>query len=597
MNNLNATGKLVSTKGAIAINNAAAMTTNNVGSGLTPSSGSFTYSNVPIISVTGIGTGAVGIMTVNNGALGTFTITNGGSGYSVGDIVTAQFGQLNQNTRFNVGIVSAFNTLELTNVQGEFNLVGEIVYISSGSTAAFSYTGTKPIPISVTLNPEVDGLHFKVDHRGHAMHSMINKVIISNVQPDINPAEVTQENYSSTATTPIKVTSVGIFTSFENVSVSSTNPGYVRIDSEIISYIGVNAAASPPTLTGITRGIDSSLISGHDIGDKVYKYELNGVSLRRINKTHNLSDANPLLQNGIDHYYLKIDTTSTGSGVVRDGSVANGFPILRFTQSSDVGGVDATATQNIQFETLTPNIEHKTPPQTKVSCRIRTISATSVSGNEVSFIDQGFQQMNLNQMNHFTDPRMVASQINETTYLTNLPKNKSLWTEIILQTENPSVSPIIDLDRVAMILTTNRLDAPVTDFITDNRVNAPVGDPHAAVYVSKKITLENPATSLDLRFAAQRQESAQIRAMYKLFRPDSPDASQPYILFPGFTGQEDGTPDKDVTSDNTDASVSDYKFSVDNLAPFTGFMIKIIMSGTNQAEPPLITDFSVIALA
>jgi len=597
MNNLNATGKLVSTKGAIAINNAAAMTTNNVGSGLTPSVGSFTYSNVPIISVTGIGTGAVGIMTVNNGNLDTFTITNGGSGYSVGDIVTAQFGQLNENTKFNVGIVSAFNTLELSDVQGQFDLSNEVVYISSGSTAAFSYSGTKPIPISVTLDPAVDGLHFKVDHRGHAMHSRSNKVIISNVQPDINPAEVTQENYSSTATTPIKVTSVGIFTSFENVAVSAANPGYVRIDSEIISYTGVDAAASPPTLTGIARGIDSSLISGHDIGDKVYKYELNGVSLRRINKTHNFSEANPLLQNGIDHYYLKIDTTSTGSGVVRDGSVANGFPILRFTKSSDVGGVDATATQNIQFETLTPNIEHKTPPQTKVSCRVRTITATSVSGNEVSFIDQGFQQMNLNQMNHFTEPRMVASQINETTYLTNLPKNKSLWTEIILQTENPSVSPIIDLDRVAMILTTNRLDAPVTDFITDNRINAPVGDPHAAVYVSNKVKLENPATSLDLRFAAQRQESAQIRALYKLFRPDSPDASQPYILFPGFAGNEDGTPDKNVTSENNDTSASDYKFSVDNLSPFTGFMIKIIMSGTNQAEPPLIADLSVIALA
>jgi len=597
LNNLNATAKLVSTTGAIGIGSTLALTVNNVGSGLTPSTGSYTFTGVPLVSLTGVGTGAVAQVTVTNGLLGVSTVTNGGSGYSVGDVVSVKLGQLSENVRFNVGIISAFNSLQLTNVQGEFDLVNEIVYINAGAATTFTYSGTAPTPVIVTSNPSVDGLHFKVSHRNHCMHSKSNKVIIQNVQPDINPVQITQNNYSSTATTPIQVTNVGIFTSFENVSVSSTNPGYVRIDNEILSYTGVDAASTPPTLTGITRGIDNSVISGHDIGDNVYKYELNSISLRRINTTHDLATANPLLKNGIDEYYIKVDTTASGKGVVRDGSVANGFPILRFDATTNSGGLDATATQNIQFEVLTPNVEFKTPPQTSVSGRIRTVSATSVSGSEVSFIDQGFQQISLNQLNYFNTPRMVASQVNETAYLPNLPKNKSLWAEFVMETDSPNVSPIIDLDRVAMILTTNRIDAPVTDFITDSRVNQPSGDPHAAVYVSKKVTLQNPATSLDLRFAARRPESCDIRAMYKLFRPDVPDASQPYVLFPGFAGQDDGKPDKNIESDNDANSYSDYKFTADNLAPFTGFMIKIIMSGTNQAEPPLIADLSVIALA
>ena len=44
----------------------------------------------------------------------------------------------------------------------------------------------------------------------------------------------------------------------------------------------------------------------------VEKYELNGVSLRRINKTHNLSDvtvSNPI---GIDIIYVKVDMSSNG---------------------------------------------------------------------------------------------------------------------------------------------------------------------------------------------------------------------------------------------------------------------------------------------
>ena len=42
-------------------------------------------------------------------------------------------------------------------------------------------------------------------------------------------------------------------------------------------------------LTGITRGVDNTNIINHN-GNIVYKYEFNGVSLRRINKTHSMND-------------------------------------------------------------------------------------------------------------------------------------------------------------------------------------------------------------------------------------------------------------------------------------------------------------------
>jgi hypothetical protein len=596
LNNLNSSGKLISTKGAIGIGSTLALTINNVGSGLTPSTGSFTYNNVNLVSLSGVGTGAVAQVTVTNGNLGVATVTNGGSGYSVGDVVTVKLGQLSENIRYNVGIVSAFNTLELNDVQGQFDLSNEIVYLNVGAATTFQYTGAAPIPSNIITTPLADGLHFKVSHKNHGMHSIANKVIIDNLVSNLNP-NILQETYTSTATTPIKVSAVGIFTSFENVPVSANNPGYVQIDEEIIRYTGVNQSVSPPTLTGITRGIDSSLISQHDVNDLVYKYELNGVSLRRINTTHNLSSANPLLKVGLDDYYLRIDTSSTGKGVVRDGTIANGFPILRFNSTSNVGGVNALASQNIQYEVITPNIGYITPSETSVSCRIRTVSATSASGVEASFIDQGFEEINLNQINYLETPRLVASNVNESAYLPNLPNNKSLWVEFILQSDNENVSPVIDLERLSMILTSNRIDAPVSDFITDERVNNPYGDPHAAVYVSKKVQLENPATSLDVRFSAQRQQDSDIRVMYKLFRPDSPDEAQPYILFPGYTGNEDGTSVLDVGSSNDLDEVLDYSYKVDNLAAFTGFMIKIIMAGKNQAKPPQIKDLSVIALA
>ena len=72
---------------------------------------------------------------------------------------------------------------------------------------------------------------------------------------------------------------------------------------------------------------------------------------------------------------------------------------------------------DIQFETITPCYDVVTPsPMTSTKASIRTVTGTSVSGNEVSFQDQGFQPVQLNTPNDLTTPRIVCSQINETTY-------------------------------------------------------------------------------------------------------------------------------------------------------------------------------------
>ncbi len=41
----------------------------------------------------------------------------------------------------------------------------------------------------------------------------------------------------------------------------------------------------------------------------------------------------------------------------------------------------------------------------------------------------------------------------------------------------------------------------------------------------------------------------------------------------------------------------DYEFTANNEDEFTGFQIKIVMSGTNEADPPRFQDLRVIALA
>ena len=80
----------------------------------------------------------------------------------------------------------------------------------------------------------------------------------------------------------------------------------------------------------ITRGTNPK---DYPVGTPVYKYELNGVSLRRINKSHELSDSTVSDSIDYDHYNIKIDMSSDGT----DRTAASGHPKL-FANTKSTGG-------------------------------------------------------------------------------------------------------------------------------------------------------------------------------------------------------------------------------------------------------------------
>ena len=611
--NTSAEGSLVKSLGAIKINTTATeaggITTNRVGTGLTPSASNFTYTGIALTSITGNGSGAVANIQVVSGSIGVVTVTSGGSGYAVGDVLGCNLGETGSNTRFNVGIVSATNSIILDKVQGEFNTSSELMTINAVGVAS-TLPGSQPSSIDNTQTYK-DGLHVKVSHRNHGMHARNNRVTISGATGVTTTTSVSVE-YANTSTSDLSVGSVAVFSSFENVGVSTTNPGYVKINNEIISYTGTNGASTPQLLTGITRGIDNTVAETHRVGDIVHKYETAGISLRRINKTHQFASVNNSNEITLDDYYVKVDVTTSGVGTARDGS--NGLPVLRIAESELSGGNRVQATQNIQFEAVTPLVEFLTPRDTKLSGRVRTVSGTSVNGTEVSFQDQGFENVTLNGVNYFNTPRIVASKINEQNQLTSLPGSKSFTMELVLGTEDQNVSPVIDTDRLAIITTTNRLDQRVTNYPDDERVNSRFDDPNAAIYITKRVDLENPATFLQVKFAAYRHPSNDIRVLYRLFRSDTLTQEAPFELFPGYDNLTDttgdgfgdqvidpknnnGRPDKFVPASRNTDEFKDYQFTASNIPEFSGFEIKVIMSGTNQAYAPRLRDFRAIAFA
>ena len=581
----------------------------NSGIGYTPSLGIQTYSNVALTAITGGGRGATASITVTNGSISSAGISSGGTGYQVGDILTAEnigITSIGRNLRLSVRALSAFNELVIDNVQGEFEVgvAKTIRYFSA--IPGIGYTSLNGGSVFANnINVDRDGLHINVKHRNHGMHARTNIVRISNVTSDIAPVKLTNDTERDFTGNLVVTGLTTNFNTFENVGISSTNPGYIVVNSEIISYTGVSGG----TLTGITRGVDSTLQIRQPANSFIYKYELGGVSLRRINTTHTLQDADDTKENTLDSYYIKIDTSSNGV----DRSVGTSLPKLYLNSTKSTGGSIIEATQNIQYEIAQPIVQTFTPPQTTITASLRTISGTSIDGSEESFLDRGTQTIKLNEDNFFENPRIIAARVNERAFLNNIIQgNKSLQMTLNLSTTNQYLSPVIDLDRVGMILTSNRVNYTVTDYGSDDRVSQLETDPNAFVYASTPIELEVPATSIKIIVSAHLNIYNDLRAMFAILK----DINEKPIYYP-FPGNgnisgdgrtlnisnNNGRPDLPLklTSklgfQSEELTFNDYEFTINNLESFKYFSIKLIGSSTSQTYPPRLRDLRIIALA
>jgi len=569
-----------------------------------------TDSSVSTYNIVGNGSGLVLNISATSGVItGTPIIVSPGNGYAVGDVVGIVTSDVSSQTGSNARITitgnnNSVDTLYLSGVQGKtfttgigvsyYNDAGTLVSLASTTIRSFSE------PNSDNQN---SGNYIRVSHFDHGMYGNTNQIVISDTESNIAPTTL-----SATLTVEeVSVISVGNtsnFGTFEGVSVNVNNPGYIKIENEIIAYSSVGNGTL--TIAASGRGIDSTRTLKYDANTVVYKYELNGVSLRRINTTHDISD----LDIDIDGYYLKINRSTNGTNRDTDVSSPN-MPELSFTNQSSLGGSNVRATENIQYSALTPNYNIITPGNaTSATATIRTVTGTSVDGNETSFLDNGFESVELNKLNVLNSTRIVCSKINETTYLTNLPRNKSLTTGIVLNTTNANLSPIIYTDTAFNEFRVSRLNNPILDYASDNRVNSLIYDPHAATYLSNTVNLTNPAKSLKVILSAYRHSSADFRVLYSLIRSDSSEVSQEFELFPGYdnlsytTADGYSVVDSSKNSGRSDTFVSasldnqflEYQFTADNLDLFTGYTIKIVMSGTNQAYPPRIKELRTLAI-
>jgi len=457
-------------------------------------------------------------------------------------------------------------TVTLTN-----DNIGTAVTAEDGTTTAYGKR-LQPNPFKLTNASTV----MEVSHREHGMYSTSNNVTITGASSGIS----TTLNGAITATGTTITLTANTNTQFapSNLQVSSTDQMFIKIDNEII-----RGTLSSLAFTSNSRGHDGTTAAAHSNGATIELYQLAETPLTEINKTHTA-----IANIDIDSYTVTLTTAPTVSGA---------------STIAEVGGINTFASENYRFETFRTQISTLELPSTKIVAGIKSTSGTSPSGSETSFTTEtSSNAFALNENFDLDTSRIVCSTINETNELSGA---KSLFIPIVLSTDNTNISPVIDTDRMSMIAVANQLnkvDSSSDVYANFNASTAPDGDNNSAIYITKKVALENPATALKVFFAGNILSTAEVEVLFKVLRSDSSDDFDDlgYEFF-----NTDGSPDSTVATSLARTDFQQYVYSAgvkddglgETLPEFIQFAIKIVMKGTNAAQPPKIKDLRAIALA
>ena len=588
-----------------------------------------TDSDVETFTVTGEGSGLKLNITAaqssngdgNTGIINVAIVgSSEGHGYRVGDVVgiktSTVTGERGRGALITIDTIGDIDTLYLTGVQGEYGVNSTDIFRSGDDLKYFvnltdpgSNTFNTPFQINSTNSSNGSGSnsgnYIRINQFNHGMYSSTNKVKLNGIESSY-PATKTTANLTSDGGS-IQVEDRTSFVKFEGYDVSTTNIGYLQIGQEVVGYTTITAGTgSSGTIVFNTDGRSvKGVAQSHNIGTLVKKYELNGMSLMRINdKVHDIKE--PITA---DSYHIEISRDADTNSLNRSSDSTN--PQLSFESLASLGGRSAKASHNMAFTEVKPSYDVLIPgSSTSLKTQIRTVSGTSVSGNEVSFVDQGYEAVELNRDNKLSTTRIIASKVNEDQYLTNMPNSKSFLTAISLTTNDENISPIISLENCRTELKFARLNRPISNYSEDNRVNLLLSDPHASTYVSNIVRLQNSASSLKVLLSAYRDTSADFRVLYQLIDSDSSSSDQIFTLFPGYDNLEFANEDGFLVLDESknsgkpdvfvrpslDNEFLEYQFTADNLGLFNAYRIKIVMSGTNQAKYPRIKELRTIAV-
>jgi hypothetical protein len=136
------------------------------------------------------------------------------------------------------------------------------------------------------------------------------------------------------------------------------------------------------------------------------------------------------------------------------------------------------------------------------------------------------------------------------------------------------------------------------DFVSDDTSK---NSSSVAKYVTKEVSINSPATSIDVRLTANVKDVQNIQVLYRYKKASSQENFEDtdWIYF-----NSDGQPDtlEIATSENSisgmtekQSSYQEFKYSASNLPEFSSFAVKIVMKSVDPAYVPKIQDIRAVA--
>lgn len=265
-----------------------------------------------------------------------------------------------------------------------------------------------------------------------------------------------------------------------------------------------------------------------------------------------------------------------------------------------VGGNDTVVTRNFMYDEFIPNVASLRPSAgTTISASAKLVSGSSYAGTRNTGPTyakaSSYSSIILGETNILSSPNVVLNDSNATVHSVS---GASFDLKIDMATDDTKVSPVIDLQRAAVLTTENIIDKQDPSVTTNfnvpitfvNETDKTLGS-HAAKHITIPVILEEPAVGIKILFAANRPAAAGFRVYFKTGTADDKLDDLPYTEI----AEETNNPgDEDKTK------FRQYEYlaggQVGNLDSFTQYQVKIVMTTTNSSKIPVIKDLRAIAL-
>ena len=336
---------------------------------------------------------------------------------------------------------------------------------------------------------------------------------------------------------------------------SGANSGQVR---RIVSFAGANAvideAFSPDIAVAANANVSSS--KNVSFGNSV----LNLVSA--IASAEFFSSQNFIrIDNSIDPVSAaKLSVLYATDYIVVSGTTSNNgtFKVERVNYTAS-GGIDVFVEEGLVDET---------PGATTIDRVVDSIKCNNAA-----------QSLELSKAR-------VGQSIQVTGAVASSGQNNGVYRIQDIVYSAPNIEIFVDAN-----LTKEDAPVPVTLTLLESFFSeeTPVGGSAASSYVTRRMILSNPSTALQIRYAAQVDQSAQLKVYYKVSTIDdnTPFDEIAYV---------EAIPDAEISPATHKYVFKEQQHTVNGLSPFLSVAVKLVFLGCDPTRVPRVKDLQVIAL-